>query len=580
MAEMTPTEARDLLRRLQSQWSQRNAEYDLARRRYAGEHWDAATNPAFPNRYSITLNYLKPFVDKSVQLLVGRMPAIQVMPSGTDEPARRHAEQLEGILYGTYQENRAAESFYKAAWDSFVLRRGLMYLWWDPKNTKVRFRHCVPDHFYPQYDGDEIWRCIYLSKRPTDRLKAEYPDDADQITPDSAMEFPIPTTSDPSPWTREEQTTIIDVFDADGGWNRIMGDAAIYRDTKYPFKRIPFVEFPCFPTGSGGEPMNLIDQLVELNQYLDVLFSQKADIISKYANPTILDFASGQSPEDIRRAVAAQGAVIPVRRDGNIALLNWTGTVPAIDEQMTFTLDAMFDLAGKPRSAFGQTVTNQSGIVTNLALTPTLQSNEMHETIWGQQLSLFNEMILQLWEEFSSGAQINFRGRKETVTGTQKFYETEMTGSEIGGWYKNRIKWPSAIRTDDPVYVQNHLQQLQGGQFPALSLYTYLEEMGVEDVEAEIDRISEQLMDPRFHPDRMTAAMGALTTLQGSDVPPSDPAAVGMGMPGSGPPLPGAPGLNAPAPVMPQGAAPMASSLVGNPNRDPMMAAASSKGKY
>jgi hypothetical protein len=51
--------------------------------------------------------------------------------------------------------------------------------------------------------------------------------------------------------------------------------------------------------------------------------------------------------------------------------------------------------------------------------------------------------------------------------------------------------------------------------------------MGVEDVEAEIDRIGLQLEDPRFHPDRMTAATDAMATLGGQALP-------GMSMEGPG----------------------------------------------
>lgn len=522
-----------LYRSLRANWSARNAEYDLARMRYRGDHWDDATNPEPVNRYSLTINYLKPFVDKSVQSLIGRMPAIQVMPSGTDEPARRHAEALEGILYGTWQANNAGQVFWNTAWDSFVLRRGLMYVWWDPKAEMVKFKNCTPDHFFPEYDGDDIWRCVYLSRRNTARLKAEYPDLADDIMSDSETDFPPTLQDDLARLTAKDNTTIIDVFDIDGNFTRVMGNAVVERNLTYPFKAIPFIDFPCYPQGGLAEPLNLIDQLVELNQYLDQLVSQKADIISRYANPPILDFQSGQAPEDIRRAVAAMGSVIPVRRDGDIRLLNWQGTVPAIDEQITLILDVLFDLAGKPRSSFGQTITNQSGIVTNLSLNPTLQSNEAHETIWGQSLSTLNEYILMLWEKFMPGKEIEFRGRYMTQTGGQKLYDVSLRGKEIAGWTKNRIKWPSAIRTDDPVYVQNHLQQLQAQPFPALSLYTYLEEMGREDVEAEIDRIGQQLEDPRFHPDRMTAAVGALGQLQDASLPMgSSPADPGMSPPG------------------------------------------------
>ncbi|TFH51506.1 MAG: hypothetical protein E4H01_00420 [Lysobacterales bacterium] len=534
MADMNRIEVLDLYRKLRTQWASRNGEYDLARQRYNGIHWDAATNPEPVNRYSLTMNYLKPFVDKSIQSLVGRVPAVQVMPAGTDIVARRHAEQLEGVLYGTWQASEAPKVLFNTAWNSFVLRRGLIYVWWDPKKKLVRFKSCTPDHFYPEYDGEEIWRAVYVSRRNTARLKSEFPDSASLIKPDSEMDFGATLTDDRGRVAADDQTTIIDVFTADGSFTRVMGDAVRNQSLKYPFHGIPFVEFPCYPQGGFAEPLNMIDQLVELNQYLDQLVSQKADIIARYANPTILDHASGQSLEDIRRAVAAQGAVIPIRRDGQITLLNWQGTVPAIDQQITLVLDVLFDLAGKPRSAFGQTLTNQSGIMTNLSLNPTLQSNEAHESVWGAALSQLNEYILMLWEEFMSGDEISFRGRYQKASGATQLYDVVLRGQDISGWYKNRIKWPSAVRTDDPVYVQNLLQQLQAQPFPALSLYTYLEDMGREDVEAEIDRIGLQLQDPRFHPDRMEASVNALTKLQGSAV-----SGVSEG-PGAPPPVPGA----------------------------------------
>lgn len=533
MADMDRKEVVDLYRELRATWSARNGEYDVARQRYNGIHWDDSTNPEPVNRYALTANYLKPVVDKSIQSLIGRVPAIQVMPSSTDEVARRHAESLEAVLYGTWHANDISQLLFKTAFDSFVLRRGIIYIWWDPKSKLVRYKHCTPDHFFPEYDGEEMWRCVYVSRRSTERLKREYPDFSDDIMPDSQVDWGPTSVDETARFTANDQTTVIDVFDVDGGHTRVMGNAVRSQKLKYPFKALPFIEFPCFPQGGMAEPLNAIDQVVELNQYLDQLISQKADIISRYANPTILDFNSGQSPEDIRRAVAAQGAVIPVRRDGDIRLLNWQGTVPAIDEQITLVMDMIYDLAGKPRAAFGQTVTNQSGIVTNLSLNPTLQSNEAHESVWGHALSRLNEYTLMLWEEFMSGDTIEFRGRYETPKGSQKIYEVSMTGKDIGGWYKNRIKWPSAIRTDDPVYVQNMLQQLQAQPFPAISIYSYLEEMGREDVEAEIDRIGLQLEDPRFHPDRMEAAVGAMTQLQGAQIP-------GTGMPAAEAVVPGA----------------------------------------
>jgi hypothetical protein len=533
MTEARYDEIMDLFAKLKAKYSQRNAEYDLARQRYDGVMWDSVTNPEPEDRYSLTVNYLKPFVDKSVQMLVGRMPAIQVMPNGVDEVARRQAEAEEGILYSTWEANDAQEVLFDAAFNSFVLRRGVLYYWWDAAEARVRFKSCVPDNFYPDYDGKDIYRAIYVHRRPTDALKEEYPKDASLIFDDPGM-FLTPIHGQDQPRLGGEgTTTVIDYYHRNGDYVRIAGEAVLVSaKLNYPVKEVPFIDVPCFVVGGELEPQNMFDQFVELNQYLCQLVSQKADIIKKFSNPTIVDYGSGQTPESVRRAVAADGAVIPARTDSKIELLTWNGQLPGIDEQITFVLDALYDIAGKPRSAFGQTITNQSGVVTNLALTPTLQSNEYHETIWGRRLSRLNERILMLWEAFGAGETIQYRGRVPAgMNGeSSKFMNTSMVGEEIRGWYKNKIKWPSAIRTDDPAYVQNDLAQLTSDP-PAISLYTSLENRGVEDVEAEIDRINQQLMDPRMHPDRLTAAMDAATSWDQAAMDPAGPALEASGTP-------------------------------------------------
>jgi len=528
---MTRDKVVELERALRQEWNTRNAEYDLSRRRYFGDHWDAETNPEPINRYSLTLNYLKPFTDKSIQSLVGRIPAIQVMPPGTTEPDRRHAEELEGVLYGTWEANDMATILQKTAWDSFVLRRGLIYLWWDPDKRMVKMKNCAPEHFFPDYDGDEIYRAIYVQRRKTEALKEQYPNHASDIHSDSGMNHPFVEGSDPNRTGATDQTTVVDCYTADGWFYRVMGDAFISQKLDLPWEGIPFVEFPCYPVSGETEPLNLLDQLVELNQYLDQLVSQQADIIARYANPVVIAKATGQSPEAIRKAMGSPGAVIPVRPDGDLTLLGWSGNIPAIEQQMEFVIDSLFDLGGKPRSAFGQQTSQQSGVQTNLSLSPTVQSNEYHESIWGQRLGCLNKYILMLWEKNMPGDIIHFEGSYRKASGTQTYYDVSITGEEIEGWYKNRIKWPSAYRIDDPVYIQNQLQQLTSDP-PAISLYTYQENVGREDVEAEIDRIKEQLMDPRIHPERLQSAVDAAASVSGAGLDPGFAPDAGLGLPG------------------------------------------------
>jgi hypothetical protein len=342
-------------------------------------------------------------------------------------------------------------------------------------------------------------------------LKDDYPEEANAIQGDPATHTAQIWGQDQPRLNQSEQVTVVDYFHRDGQFTRIANDVVLENmKLGYPENGVPFIEFPCYPSNGNREPKNGIEQIIELTQYLSQLISQKADVIRTYANPTIIDRQSGQSPEQIRRAVAADGSVLPVHRDGGIEFLNWNGTMPAIEEQVELVRDLIFDLSGKPRSAFGQTVTNQSGVVTNLALTPTLQSNEYHETQWGAHLSKLNRRLLQLTEKFGKTHEMNFRGYRPVGADmeNQKVVELSMTGKEIDGWYENRIKWPSTIRTDDPGYIQSIVSQLTADP-PLISIYTALERLGYEDVEAEIYRIQQDLEDPRRHPERQEAAINA-----------------------------------------------------------------------
>lgn len=496
--------------------SQRNGEYDISRQRVDGKLWGDSTNPTPNNRYSLSANYLLPIAEKYVQLLMGRIPGIQVSPYGVDEEARRHAERLEGVLYATWDQNNAQELFQRVAWDSFVLRRGIVYYGWNIETKLPEYKYVTPDDFYPQYDGDKIYRTLLLHRRLLDAVNYEYGTNLDS---DTTAELAQIYGQDQPRMNQTDYITVYDYFDCYGNWVRIAGDEVLKKaNLGYKTKAVPFIEFPYRPSNGNREPKNGIDQLVELVQYLSQLISQKADIIRTYANPTIIDEMSGQSPEEIRRAVAAEGSVLPVARDGNIRFLNWDGATPTIDEQISLIMDIIFDISGKPRSAFGQTVTNQSGVVTNLALTPTLQSNESHETLWGKRLSDLNARTLELIEKFGS-SKMRFRGRQPVGADNRNSRLLSLTfdAKEIDGWYESRIKWPSAIRTDDPVYVQTVLSRLTSDP-PALALYTALEMLGHEDVEAEIDRILEQREDPRLSAETvnknmstaMQAAPGAL----------------------------------------------------------------------
>lgn len=557
---LSGSQIRELHRELKGQHSLRDSAYQLRRDMYAGKHWGQVGLPEpqiGQKRYKLVANYVRTTADKAVHLLLGQMPSIQVLPPGVDEASRRNAEGMEAILYSTWNFNHAPVTFRRIAFNQTLLGMGIAYYWWDATAKRVRFRSVAPETFFPLYDGEELVECVITSRRSTRILQRLYPKLAKQIKPDDENHDAF----DEDTWTRQNSlggsafdplseggsggdrpapvgalTSVYDWFDKYGNHVRVMGEAAHTQKTGYENDSVPVILFPHSMNGDEREPRTEIDEVIGLNLYLDDLLSDQANIIRKYARPTIIDQASGVSPETVANTVSREGGVLPIRKDGDIKFLNWEGTPPDIEQQYGRIQTLIYDLSGKPPSSYGQLVSNQSGVATNMALSPTTASTEERTSIFGASLQDLNAAILQLNEIFMKGEQIDMRGVRPTRAGvkTYTFYQAQISGREIDGWRENRVRWPSALRTDDPVFVQNELAKMQS-QPPSQSVYTTLENLGIEDAEMELDRIKEQLEDPRFNPQGLETAINAATHLQDSALP--------TGMEGLDPA--GAPGIGA-----------------------------------
>lgn len=532
------TEILELLDELRTENMARNRSIDVARARYRGEHWDADSNPTLPGRYSLVVNYVPSVTHGAVTDLLGRAPGIQVLASGPDEVSRRAAEAKEALLYHIWSENKSPSVFRRVAFNAFLASLGVFYYWWDTDRKIPRFTSVAPEDFYPVMDGDDIEECILVTRERTSLLRRKYPQYADQIvgTPDLSS---VPTGVGGSNWNQTASqvltgalsvtgsaradgssptyTTVVDYHNRDGEWVRLMGGAVHTQKLGYGTGEVPFIPVVFGPSGDGVQRGPLED-VFELNQYLDQIISQQGDIIRKYADPTLVDYGSGQDPKVVKTTVQTGGGVIPAKSTARLEYLNWTGTAPDLSGQYERVLRAIYDLSGRPASSYGQTVTNQSGVMTNMALTPTVAAASDRTVLFGEALVHLNAALLRLFEKFHPGVAAIMAVRPVGRSMQRaEGVSASVAGRTVGGFYASRIKWPSMLKTDDPVFVQNELQKANADP-PKQSIYTTLENLGVEDVEAEIDRIKEQLEDPRLHPERLKQAIDAAQAFTGSPV--------------------------------------------------------------
>ena len=127
-APLTAHQIAGLYQELRSHYAARNARYQRLREIYRGEHWggEDLPRPSGTGRAMLVVNYVRPTVDKTVQDLFGRMPAIQVLPPSPDQMGQDQAEGEEGVLYQTWAHNKAEIAFRRVAHNAFLLDQGVL----------------------------------------------------------------------------------------------------------------------------------------------------------------------------------------------------------------------------------------------------------------------------------------------------------------------------------------------------------------------------------------------------------------------------------------------------------------------
>jgi len=452
--------------RLEEFYSQRNTNM-LVYRELAllveDSYWvdDKGTyKPPEDKEIRIVLPMANSIIQSYQSLMLTRPPVISVPESSILEIHQEQTDKIEKTLYTIWYKADVMRSIRNSLWHALVDGWGVLQVHFDPgadlKDKCPLFARSVdPLGIYPmpsQRPGqweyiiavehrlvgdlrksfilgkDGRTKAVKLAKgaleglEDTDRVRVlEYWDDEVH----AFMIIPVTTESTEEPAVQA------------GKW--------ILPPTPHKFGKIPFVIFfgDELPFRNRGERMgvSVLFPVERLVRYICQLVSQKATIIARYANPTLitktLEGRGFEAPEPF-------GGQIPLELDESAEYLMPPGTSPSVDVQLDL-VSSQLEQAGLPRHIMGQlTVGRLSGIAMNLLRTPVLMKIAFKQMSMETALETMNELFLRAIEQYLTEPMYMW-GR--TPQGDS--VEAVLDPADINGYYRNRVKLTASLPTDE-----------------------------------------------------------------------------------------------------------------------------------
>ncbi len=419
-----------------SQLNQRDIERLAAYRQnldfYNGSQWQQTSC-----HRQLVFNYAKIAIDKVTSFLMQGFN-FACYPAEDSEQLKARARAAEQLLRQVYEENNLQQLDYETETDAAVLGDGCYKVIWDAAERRIRVTAPDVAGIFAWWLGDDtsrVWRVASRYTLTSDELELLY-------------HRSIPTRT----------ATITELWTA--GEFRLYLDEELIESHPNPYGFIPFVIFPNVrkPKQFWGE--SDIPQLMQPQRELNRALSQLSRILELSGNPiAVLENVS--SAEDIR---VQPGAVWTIPEDARAYLLDLLqgGGVRLHIDYIDLLYRSLHDISEMPRAAWGSIDRELSGTALQIELSSLVQKVTRKRTIRSSVYHQRNQMILTLGEKFLNH---NFQG------------------------VHHRVLWAPVLPQDISRQAQTEQALVQAG---VRSRRTAMEEMGIEDPDAEFDRWLEE----------------------------------------------------------------------------------------
>ena len=401
---------------------------------YHGQHWEG-----YPRRGEkrLTFNYTRVVIDKITSYLMSGITfAVEALPD-SDE-ARDSAQRAEQALHQVYQDNNLEQLDFETEIDCAVLGDACFKVIWDAETKSVRVTAPDVQGIYAWWVGDDtsqVWRVASKYSLTSDEAEIMY-----RVKPKGK------TADIVELWTAQEFELWL--------------DNALVEKKPNPYGFIPFILCPNLREPKKFWGISDLVQIIQPQRELNRAMSQLSRILELSGNP-IAVLENVEESEDI---AVKPGAVWNVPEDAKAYLLDLLqgGGVGLHIDYINLLYRTLHDISESPRSAFGGTERNLSGVALEIELRPLLQKVKRKRLIRTAVYNRRNRMILKLLEQYRN----------------ESFGDNHL-----------RIVWGPVLPQDMERLVANEQVLIQNGIH---SRRRAMDEVGVKDPETEFNRWLEE----------------------------------------------------------------------------------------
>jgi len=339
---------------------------------YHGQQWEGRERR---RERRLTFNYARVFVEKVASYLMSGINFAVEPVTDSDESAAQ-AQKAEAALYRIYEENNLEQLDLETEIDCAVLGDACYKVIWDADEKRVKVTAPDVQGIYAWWSGDDvshIWR-----------VASKYSLSAEEVELLYGVKPKGKTATVVELWTAQQFALHL--------------DNTLLESKPNPYGFIPFVIYPNLREPKKFWGISDLTQIMESQRELNRAMSQLSHILELSGNP-IAVLENVEESEDI---AIRPGAVWNVPEDAKAYLLDLLqgGGVNLHIDYINLIYRTLHDLSESPRSAFGGTERDLSGVALEIELHPLLQKVRRKRLIRTSAYNRRNEMVLRLLAKY------------------------------------------------------------------------------------------------------------------------------------------------------------------------------------
>lgn len=411
---------------------------------YRGQQWIG--QPRGRER-RLVFNYARALIEKTTSYLMNGL-AFVVDPVDASAEAAERASAAERALVAVSEANNLTQLDFDSEIDASVLGDGAFKVTWDPAERRVRVSAPDVQGLFAWWQGDDLGRVW--------RIASRYHLGHDEAVMLFGAEAVSRTTRQGATAARSQ--TVVEVWTADDFELWLGGRALERRPNPYGF--IPFVIYPNLREPKQFWGVSDVESVRESSRELNRALSQLSMILELSGNPVaVLENVTESSDISVR-----PGAVweLPERARAYLLDLLQGGGVRLHVDYVDLVYRTLHDLGESPRTSFGDSGRDLSGVALNIELDPLLKKVQRKRLIREAAYRRRNEMVLRLLERF--------------------------TGVSYAP-YRSRVVWGPLLPADRSRLVSDEARLVDAG---VISRRRAADDLGVDDPEAEFERWREE----------------------------------------------------------------------------------------